>query len=150
KKSTKKRKVVLLSAKGKQFNQKTAERWAKNYDEFVFISGRYEGIDERVKLALKAEEISIGPYVLTDGELAAMAIISSVARLVPGVIRLESLQEESHWNSLLKDESRGRLEYPHFTRPEVVVWKGKKYTVPAVLRSGNHKEIEAWRKAHSG
>jgi tRNA (guanine37-N1)-methyltransferase len=147
----KKRKVVLFSAKGKVFNQKISSDWSKKYDHIIFITGRYEGIDERVKLALKAEEVSIGPYVLTDGDVAAMVVTSAVARLVPGVIRLESLQEESHWNLLLKKESEGAvgengLEYPHYTRPEVLEYKGKKYRVPKILLSGNHKKIEEWRK----
>ena len=148
----KKTKIVIFSAKGKFFNQKMAYDWAQKYDEIVFISGRYEGIDERVKKALKAEEISIGPYVLTDGDVATMVVASAVSRLVPGVIRLESLQEESHWNLLLKKEknkkvSEDGLEYPHYTRPEVLKYKGKKYKVPKVLLSGNHKKIEEWRKA---
>lgn len=148
---SKKRKVVVFSAKGKFFNQKIAYDWARKYDEIVFITGRYEGIDERVKDALKAEEISIGPYVLTDGDVAAMVVSSAVARLVPGVIRLESLKEESYWNLLLKKEKDGAigengLEYPHYTRPEVLLYKGKKYRVPKVLLSGDHKKIEEWRK----
>jgi len=147
---SKKRKIVIFSAKGKQFDQKIAYDWAKKYDEVVFITGRYEGIDERVKEALKAEEISIGPYVLTDGDIAASVVISAVARLVPGVIRLESLKEESHWNLILKKEKEGTLgenglEYPHYTHPETISYKGKKYKVPKVLLSGNHKEIEKWR-----
>jgi len=147
----KKRKVIIFSAKGKPFNQKIAYDWAKKYEEIVFITGRYEGIDERVKLALKAEEISIGPYVLTDGDVAAMVVSSAVVRLLPGVIRLESLKEESHFNLLLKKEKRGELgedglEYPHYTRPEVLKYKGKNYRVPKVLLSGNHKKIEEWRK----
>ncbi|MEK7471271.1 MAG: tRNA (guanosine(37)-N1)-methyltransferase TrmD [Patescibacteria group bacterium] len=147
----KKRKVVIFSAKGKPFNQKIAYDWAQKYEEIVFITGRYEGIDERVKLALKAEEISIGPYVLTDGDVAAMVVSSVVVRLLPGVIRLESLKEESHWNLLLKKEKRGELgesglEYPHYTRPEILKYKGKNYRVPKVLLSGNHKKIEEWRK----
>jgi tRNA (guanine37-N1)-methyltransferase len=149
---SKKRKIVIFSAKGKQFNQKIAYDWAKNYEEIVFITGRYEGIDERVKQALKAEEISIGPYVLTDGDVAAMVVSSAVARLIPGVIRLESLKEESHWNLILKKEKRGTLgenglEYPHYTRPEILEYKGKKYKVPKVLLSGDHKKIEEWRQA---
>ncbi len=142
-------KVVVLSAKGKQFNQKMAYDWAKKYRRIIFISGRYEGIDERVKIALKAEEISIGPYVLTDGDVAVMVIISAVARLIPGVIRLESLAEESHWNLLLKKEiavKSGGLEYPHYTRPEVLFWKGKKWKVPKVLLSGDQKKITEWRR----
>ncbi|MFA6177328.1 MAG: tRNA (guanosine(37)-N1)-methyltransferase TrmD [Candidatus Paceibacterota bacterium] len=148
---SKKKKVVIFSAKGKPFNQKIAYDWAKKYQEIVFITGRYEGIDERVRIALKAEEISIGPYVLTDGDVAAMVVSSAVVRLLPGVIRLESLKEESHWNLLLKKEKQGELgesglEYPHYTRPEILKYKGKNYKVPKVLLSGNHKKIEEWRK----
>lgn len=147
----KKRKVVILSAKGKQFTQAMAYDWAKKYSNIVFITGRYEGIDERVKKALRAEEVSIGPYVLTDGDVAVMAIVSSVARLIPGVIAFESLQEESHWNTLLKrekgaDTKETGLEYPHYTRPEVLIYGGKKYRVPKVLLSGDHKKIEEWRR----
>lgn len=149
---SKKKKVVIFSAKGKQFDQKLAYDWAKKYEEIIFITGRYEGIDERVKIALKAEEVSIGPYVLTDGDVAASVVISAVARLVPGVIRLESLKEESHWNLILKKESQGALgenglEYPHYTHPEVIKYKGKNFRVPKVLLSGNHKKIEAWRNS---
>jgi len=154
-KGRKKSKIVLLSAKGKQFNQKMAFDWAKKFENIVFISGRYEGTDERIKKILKAEEVSIGPYVLTDGDVAIMAIISAVVRLIPGVIRLESLEEETHWNCLLKKEEaalskRKGLEYPHYTRPEILEWKGKKYKVPKVLLSGDHKKVEGWRKKKSG
>lgn len=146
-----KKKVVIFSAKGKPFNQKMAYDWANKYEDLIFITGRYEGIDERVKKALKAEEVSIGSYVLTDGDIAAMVAYSAVARLIPGVIKLESLEEESHWNLLLKNEKEGKLgesglEYPHYTRPEVLEYKGKKYRVPKILLSGNHKKIEEWRK----
>ena len=146
----KKKKVVIFSAKGKIFNQKMAYEWVKKYKEIIFITGRYEGIDERVRQALRAEEVSIGPYVLTDGDVAAMVVSSAVARLVPGVIRLESLNEESHWNLLLKKEKSGEvgqngLEYPHYTRPEVLEYKGKKYRVPKVLISGNHAKVAEWR-----
>ncbi len=148
---SKKRKVVIFSAKGKTFNQKIAYGWAKKYEEIIFITGRYEGIDERVRQALKAEEISIGPYVLTDGDIAAMVVSSAVVRLIPGVIRLESLKEESHFNLLLKKEKDGQvgengLEYPHYTRPEILRYKNKNYKVPKVLLSGNHKKIEEWKK----
>jgi tRNA (guanine37-N1)-methyltransferase len=151
KKPSKKRKIVVLSAKGKPWNQKLAYDWAKKFDEFIFIPGRYEGIDERVAKTLHAEEISIGPYVLTDGDVASMVIISSIARLIPGVIKLKSLEEESHWNLLVQSEksalTAGGLEYPHYTRPEVLEYKGKKYRVPKVLLTGNHKKIEEWRKS---
>lgn len=147
----KKKKIILFSAKGKQFNQRMAYDWAQKYEEIIFITGRYEGIDERVRQAIKAEEISIGPYVLTDGDIAAMTVSSAVVRLVPGVIRLESLQEESHFNLLLKKEKDNKLgenglEYPHYTRPEILKYKGKNYRVPKVLLSGNHKKIEEWRR----
>ena len=147
-----KSKIVLLSAKGKQFNQKMAYGWAAKYRRIIFISGRYEGIDERVRTILRADEVSVGPYVLTDGDVATMVMISAVSRLIPGVIRLESLAEESHWNLLLKKEARVKgsgLEYPHYTRPEVLKWKGKTHRVPRVLLSGNHKKIAEWRRAPS-
>ncbi len=151
---SKRSKIIILSAKGKQFNQKMAYDWSKKYEQLILICGRYEGIDERVKSVLRAEEVSIGPFILTDGDVAAMAIISAVARLVPGVIKLESLAEESHWNLLLKKEAAAAadttgLEYPHYTRPEVLEYKGKKYRVPKILLSGDHKKIEEWRKNHS-
>lgn len=151
--------VILLSAKGRQFNQKMAYDWAKKYDRLILISGRYEGIDERVKAIIhntgyKILEVSIGPYVLTDGDVAAMAIISAVARLIPGVIKLDSLAEESHWNLLHKSEAKSigtkkGLEYPHYTRPEVLHYKSKTYRVPKVLLSGNHRSIAAWRLRRS-
>ena len=143
-----KRKILLLSAKGKQFNQRMTYQWAKKYEQIILIAGRYEGIDERVKTILKAEEISIGPYVLTDGDVAAMVIISAVTRLLPGVIKWESLKEESHFNLLAKKGAvagNAGLEYPHYTRPEILEWNGKKYRVPKVLLSGDHKKIAAWR-----
>ncbi len=144
-------KIVVLSAKGRQFNQKMAYDWSKKYKNYVFISGRYEGIDERVRAILKAEEVSIGPYVITDGDVAAMVIVSVLTRLIPGVINWESLQEESHFSVLIKREKKskdvGTLEYPHYTRPEILKYKGKKYAVPKVLLSGDHKKIEEWRKS---
>lgn len=147
-----KTKLVIFSAKGKQFNQRLAYSWVRKYSHFIFISGRYEGIDERVRQTLKAEEISIGPYVLTDGDVASMVVISALIRLTPGVIRSESLQEESFWDFLLRRGAKvplGRaLEYPHFTRPEVFTWKGKKYRVPKVLLSGDHRKIGEWRRKH--
>jgi len=143
--------VALFSAKGKPFDQKIAHRWAAKLDDVILISGRYEGVDERVRTVLKAEEISIGPYVLTDGDVAAMAVISAVSRLLPGVIRLESLEEESYFRSLISRERADvkRLEYPHYTRPEIFRHKGKTYKVPNVLLSGDHKKIEEWRKRNT-
>ena len=148
---SKKKKIVIFSAKGKFFNQKIAYDWANKYEEIIFITGRYEGIDERVKKALKAEEISIGPYVLTDGDVATMVALSAVSRLLPGAIRMESLKEESYWNLLLKKEKNGKvgengLEYPQYTRPEILKYKGKKYKVPKVLLSGHHAKINEWKR----
>ena len=141
--------VVIFSAKGKPFNQKLARQWSNNFSHIVLVSGRYEGIDERAKKILRAEEISIGPYVLTDGDIASMVVVSAVSRLIPGAIKFESLQEESHWDKVLKDEQKTgdekSLEYPHYTRPEVLEHKGKKYRAPKVLLSGDHSAIEKWR-----
>ncbi|MEK7097528.1 MAG: tRNA (guanosine(37)-N1)-methyltransferase TrmD, partial [Patescibacteria group bacterium] len=148
-KKAKKNKVIILSPKGKQLDQKTAYDWANKYSQLILISGRYEGIDERAKKIFRAEEISIGPYVMTDGDVGAMAIVSVVSRLIPGVIKLESLEEESHWDLLLKNEKdavKDALEYPHYTRPEIFEYKGKKYRVPKVLLSGDHKKISQWRE----
>ena len=156
--------VILLSAKGEPFNQRTAYGWARRYKRLILISGRYEGIDERVRAMIhdsgfKIHEISIGPYVLTDGDVAAMTIISAVSRLIPGVIKLESLHEESHWNLLVKQEAHSTssgqaagangLEYPHYTRPEVLRWRGKSFRVPKVLLSGDHRRIADWRATRS-
>lgn len=130
----KKSKIILLSAKGKKFDQKMARQLAK-LDQIIFICGRYEGVDERVAKKIADMEVSIGDYVLTGGELPAMIIVDAVARLVPEVIKKESLQEESYG----KD---GALEYPQYTRPEDFMgWR-----VPKVLLSGHHKKVEEWRK----
>ncbi len=136
---TSRTKIILLSPSGKQFTQKTARDFAKKYQNIVLICGHYEGIDGRLKgilrdMKMNIEEISIGPYILGGGELAAMAIVDAVSRHIPGVLgKIESLEE-----------SKG--SYPVYTRPEVFEYKGKKYRVPKVLLGGNHKEIEKWRK----
>ncbi|MCX6792490.1 MAG: tRNA (guanosine(37)-N1)-methyltransferase TrmD [Candidatus Falkowbacteria bacterium] len=137
----KKQKVILLSAKGKTWNQQLAKKYAKDLESIIFICGRYEGIDERI-MELVDEEISIGDYVLTGGELGAMTIIDSVARLLPEVLgNSESLDMESH-------SKVGILEYPQYTKPEVVTFGKKKYKVPPVLLSGNHAKIKEWRMKH--
>jgi tRNA (guanine37-N1)-methyltransferase len=146
----KKSKTIIFSAKGKQFDQKMAYRLAK-FSQLILISGRYEGIDERVRIALKAQEISIGPYVLTDGDVAAQVLVSAIVRLIPGVIKERSLKEESFGGWEFKGEKENLLrkgEYPQYTRPEVLIYKKKKYRVPKVLLSGNHKKIEQWRQNH--
>ena len=145
-KPNKKTKVVVLSAKGKQFNKKMAYDWSKKYKNFVFVTGRYEGIDERVSKILKAEEISIGPYIMTDGDVAVMAIVSALTRLVPNVINWSSLEDESFLRkNISKEVKTGELEYPHYTRPEALKFKNKTYRVPKILLSGNHKKIDEWR-----
>jgi len=139
-------KVVLLSAKGKTWNQDLAKKFAK-LDQVIFICPRYEGHDERIRKFVD-EEIAIGNYVLTGGELGAMVIIDSVTRLLPGVLgEPDSLKEESH-------SLPGYLEYPQYSRPEIFEYKDKnkktkKLKVPAVLLSGHHKNIENWRKENS-
>ena len=130
---TQKEKVILLSPAGKMFTQKMAQQFSK-YDRLVLICGHYEGVDERVKDVID-EEISIGDYVLTGGEPAAMAVIDAVSRLIPGVLGNESSPEDESF-------SRGLLEYPQFTKPSSY----KEMKVPDVLLSGNHKNISKWRR----
>lgn len=126
--------VYVLTPSGKKFDQPLAKELAVQ-QRIILISGHYEGFDERIKIAANAQEISIGDYVLSGGELAAMVIIDAVVRLLPGALGDEdSAVDESF--------SNGLLEYPQYTRPED--YKGLK--VPDILLSGNHKEIEKWRK----
>ena len=135
-----KEKIILLDAAGKKFNQKEAERLAK-YEHLILISGHYKGIDERVRKYLVDEEISIGDYVLTGGELPAMVITDAIGRLIPGVIGKEkSLKKESFSDFETPGVPR-LLGFPQYTRPEN--YKGWK--VPEVLLSGDHKKIEKWR-----
>lgn len=129
--------VILLCPQGERFNQKKAEELAKE-EHLIFICGHYEGYDERIREHVITDEISIGDYVLTGGELGAMVIIDSVVRLLPGVLG----NEESHQQDSF---STGYLEHPHYTRP--ADFRGLK--VPDVLISGNHRLIEEWRKRES-
>lgn len=134
-------KTILLSAKGKNWNQKLAKSHSK-LDDIILICGRYEGVDERISKFID-EEISIGDYVLTGGEIGAMVIIDSITRLLPGAIgNADSAKYESH-------SIPGVLEHPHYTRPEVFTANGKSYRVPKVLLSGNHKKIAEWREKKS-
>ena len=134
-----KTKIILLSPSGKQFTQKMAKDWAKKYDNLILICGRYEGVDARVKKVLKVEEISTGSYVLTGGELPSAIIVDAVARHIPSVLgKEESLEEE-----------RGMSGFPLYTKPEIFVYKGKKYRAPKVLLSGHHKNIEGWREKNA-
>lgn len=132
---SKKLKVIITSATGKQFTNGTARTWSKRHTDIIIIAGHYEGIDARVKKILKAEEVSIGPYILTGGELPAMAIIDAVCRQVPGALGNEESLEEDRVSTT-----------ETYTRPEILEYKGKNYRVPKVLLSGHHKDIEKWKK----
>jgi len=131
-----KQRIILLSPQGKIYDQETAMRLT-TFDELIFLCGHYEGFDERIR-SWADEELSIGNYVLTGGELAAMVIIDSVARLIPGVLGKESSFEHDSY-------SQGLLEYPQYTRPPEFM--GMK--VPEILLSGHHAKIEAWRRKES-
>ena len=141
-KDNSKTKIILLSAKGKKFNQAMAKKFSK-LDRLILICGRYEGIDERVMKNLADEEISVGDYILTGGEIPAMIVVDSVSRLIKNVVG----NEES-----IKDESfskEGYLEYPHYTRPEnFSPDKKTNWRVPVVLLSGNHQKIQEWKEKH--
>lgn len=129
--------VILMCPQGERFTQKKAEELATEED-LVFLCGHYEGYDERIREHLVTDEISIGDFVLTGGELPAMTVIDAVVRLLPGVLG----QEDSH----IQDSfSTGLLEHPHYTRP--ADFRGMK--VPDILLSGNHAKIEAWREEQS-
>lgn len=148
---SKKKRTVLLSPRGRQFDQSVAQSWAK-LDELVLICGRYEGVDQRVVDHMIDEEISVGPYVLAGGELGALTIIEAVSRLVPGVLgNAESLVEETFNKGTKSKEQKARggeeieVEYPQYTKP--VDFKGWK--VPEVLLSGDHKKIAEWRGKNS-
>ena len=129
--------VLYMTPQGKRFDQKMAEELSKEKD-LLFLCGHYEGIDERVIEEIVTDEVSLGDFVLTGGELPAMVMIDCISRLIPGVLGSEDSAEDESF-------SDGLLEYPQYTRPEI--WHDKK--VPDVLLSGNHKEIEKWRMAKS-
>lgn len=129
-------KVIYMSPKGKTLNQEKVEELSKE-NHLIILCGHYEGIDQRVLDKIVDEEISIGDYVLTGGEIPAMVLIDSVSRYVKGVLKEDSIKEETF--------SNGLLEYPQYTRPEI--FQGER--VPEVLLSGNHQEIDKWRKEKS-
>ncbi|HOY56043.1 MAG TPA: tRNA (guanosine(37)-N1)-methyltransferase TrmD [bacterium] len=134
-----KTKVILLAPAGHQFSQPMAKKWLE-VDQIILICGRYEGVDARVEKIID-EKISIGPYVLSGGEVAAMVVMEAVVRLVPGYMsNPASLKEETFEQNL--------YEYPQYTRPESLLADGKEHTVPRVLLSGDHQKIVAWRQRH--
>ena len=127
--------TIFLSPCGRTFTQEVAKELKARYDHLILVCGHYEGVDERVLEEYVDEEISIGDYVLTGGELPALVLADAVSRMVPGVLSSdECFEEESHFSGL--------LEYPHYTKP--AVWRGK--PVPEVLLSGHHGNIEKWRR----
>lgn len=127
-------KIIFFSPSGKKFDTEYAKVSAKKYTDIILVCGRYEGIDARIKKVFKMEDISIGDYVLTGGEIPAMIMIDSISRQIEGVLgNFDSREEERVASSDV------------YTRPEVLEYKGKKYRVPKVLLSGNHKAIEEWR-----
>lgn len=129
-----KSKIILLSPQGKALNQKLAKKFLR-IKQLILICGRYEGVDERVRKCLIDEEVSIGDYILSGGELAAMVLVDVLARLIPGVVGdYDSVKKESF--------EGGLLDYSHYTKPRI--FRG--FRVPSVLLSGNHKKIEEWRK----
>ena len=130
--------TIFMSPCGKVFKQEDARRLQAEYERIIIVCGRYEGVDERFIEECVDEELSIGDFVLTGGEIPAMVVADAVCRLVPGVLPDEEcFTDESHWNGL--------LEYPQYTRPEI--WRDKQ--VPEVLLSGHHANIEKWRKEKS-
>lgn len=129
--------IILTSARGKTYKQSIAQEYTK-LDHLIIIAGHYEGVDERV-LGYVDEEISVGDYVLTGGELPACIIADSVTRLIPGVLKKE---EATQLESFSKIDGKTLLEYPQYTRPEE--YKGKK--VPSILLSGDHRSVDEWRK----
>ena len=129
-------KVIYMSPQGKQLNQEKVKELSKQ-EHLILLCGHYEGIDQRVIDEIVDEEISIGDYVLTGGELPAMVLIDSVSRYIDGVLNNESIKEESF--------SDGLLEYPQYTRPEIFMDRN----VPEILKSGHHENIDKWRKKMS-
>ena len=130
-------KIILTSARGKTYKQSIVQEYSK-LDHLIIIAGHYEGVDERV-LEYVDEEISVGDYVLTGGELPACIIADSITRLIPGVLKKE---EATQLESFSKIDGKTLLEYPQYTRPEI--FEGKR--VPEILLSGNHKNVDDWRK----
>jgi len=140
-KKKKNRRIILMSPTGKTFNQNKAKSLAK-YDQLIFVFPRYEGIDARVEKMVD-EKISIGDYILTGGELGAAVVIDAVSRNIPKFVgKEESVREESF-------SQENYLEYPQYTRPEVIKYRGKELKVPKILLSGHHGKIEEWKEKNS-
>lgn len=133
-----KARIIFLTPRGRQFTNEYARKTVKSFGDVIIVCGRYEGIDSRIKKVFKMDDISVGPFVLTGGELPAMIVIDSISRQIKGILgKFDSLEEKRVASSEV------------YTRPEIFEYKGKKYKVPKVLLSGNHKEIEEWRGKRS-
>jgi len=132
-------KTIIFSPSGRLFDSEYTCKVAKKYKDIILIAGHYEGVDERVVKALRAEKVSIGPYVLTGGELPAMVVVDSISRQIEGVLgNFDSVEEH-------------RIASPEiYTRPDTITYKGKNYKVPPVLLSGDHKKIDGWRESRKG
>lgn len=140
--TTGKTRIVLLTPQGKRFHQDKVIEMAHSYENIILICGHYEGFDERIRKYLVDEEISIGDFVLTGGELPAMILVDAISRMIPEVISSGSTDEETF---MQKDEDSNNLtEYPQYTKPEVY----NDWSVPEILKSGNHTEIKKWRDRH--
>ncbi len=148
-----KSKIILFTPRGKKFTQQKAEELTKN-KHLILLCGRYEGIDERVAKHIADEELSIGDYVLMGGEIPAMAVIETMARLIPGVVGKPSFLKERRLDAKL-GQKQGFLEYPQYTRPEIFEARlrstngrtsARQWKVPKVLLSGDHKRIEEWKR----
>jgi len=139
-KRSKKIKIILLSPQGKQFDQKMAQRFSK-LDQLILICGRYQGVDARIEKFID-EKVSVGPYILSGGELPAMILTESVARLIPGYLgNPKSLEDET-----FSGKKSLNITWPQYTRPEILKVRNKKYSVPKILLSGDHKKIKEWKK----
>lgn len=134
-KGKKEAKIIWLTPSGKQLTNTYGSNLAKKYKDIIIVCGRYEGIDARVKKVFKTDDVSVGPFVLTGGELPAMLVMDVISRQIPGVLgNIDSLEERRVASSEV------------YTRPEALVYKGKSYRVPKVLLSGHHENIEKWKK----
>jgi tRNA (guanine37-N1)-methyltransferase len=131
-------KMIMLSAAGREFNDSMARNLAAKYKRIILIAGHYEGIDDRINKIFKPEQVSVGPYVLTGGELPALTVIDAVCRKVKDVLGKEGSLEEKRYG----------VGVPAYTRPAELKHKGRRYAVPEVLLSGDHKAIECWRLEH--
>lgn len=134
-KNPKKARIIFFSPSAKKFTTESATQYAQKYTDVILVCGRYEGIDARIKKIFKMEEVSVGDFVLTGGELPAMILVDSISRQIPGVLGNFDSREESRVASS-----------EVYTRPEILLYKNKKYKVPRVLLEGNHAKIEAWKE----